>query len=195
MVRVVVLSRVAALLRLQAAIMVSRYCQKVGDFRGAIEFLLIAKRHEEAFQIAKDHDEVEMFASALGTEASEAENQRIATFYESKSNWGMVRCCVHCSLALRRLDYHCDGVTDRCRRWCGVVWCGVVWCGVVWCGVVWCGVVWCGVCACVRAGWQVLREVRPVQPSCQPVSAVWRPHAGRGHQGALRLCAVVYCDV
>lgn len=71
--------------------MVSRYCQKVGDFRGAIEFLLIAKRHEEAFQLAKDHDEVEMFATALGPEATEAENQRIATFYESKSNWGLVR--------------------------------------------------------------------------------------------------------
>ena len=71
--------------------MVSRYCQNVGDFKGAIEFLLIAKRPDEAFQVAKDHDEVEMFATALGSDASEADNLRIATFYESKSNWGMVR--------------------------------------------------------------------------------------------------------
>ena len=76
--------------------MVSRYCQNVGDFKGAIEFLLIAKRPDEAFQVAKDHDEVEMFATALGSDASEADNLRIATFYESKSNWGMVRYPVRC---------------------------------------------------------------------------------------------------
>lgn len=37
--------------RVQAAVMVSRYCQSVGDFKGAIEFLLIAKRPDEAFQV------------------------------------------------------------------------------------------------------------------------------------------------
>jgi hypothetical protein len=63
-------------------------------------------------QVAKDHDEVEMFATALGSDATEAENLRIATFYESKSNWAQVRG----RLPLLALPLHV-WVAGRVGRW------------------------------------------------------------------------------
>ena len=37
----------------QAALLVAEYCTEVNDYRGSIEFLLIANKSEEAFKIAE----------------------------------------------------------------------------------------------------------------------------------------------
>lgn len=37
---------------------VAQYCQEIGDFRGAIEFLLMAQRSDEAFNLAKAQNQV-----------------------------------------------------------------------------------------------------------------------------------------
>lgn len=42
----------------QGALLVARYCLKNNDFRGAIEFFLIARRSEEAYSVAEKNDEV-----------------------------------------------------------------------------------------------------------------------------------------
>lgn len=41
--------------------MVSRYCQDAGDWEGAIEFLLMAKRTTDAFSLAKSHAQMDVF--------------------------------------------------------------------------------------------------------------------------------------
>ena len=36
----------------------AQYCQEIGDFRGAIEFLLMAQRSDEAFNLSKAQNQV-----------------------------------------------------------------------------------------------------------------------------------------
>ena len=71
-----------------AAQMVARYCTSKANWQGAIEFLLMAQRSEEAFQLAKEHDEMSVYATALGDEGSTTEYSAIARFYESKNEQG-----------------------------------------------------------------------------------------------------------
>eukprot|EP00952_Eustigmatos_sp_NYUAD-ZCMA_P003986 17468-Eustigmatos_ZCMA.PRE.1 len=42
---------------------VAQYCQGIGDFRGAIEFLLMAQRSEESFNISKAQNQVETYTT------------------------------------------------------------------------------------------------------------------------------------
>lgn len=72
----------------QGAQLVARYCQNHGDFRGAIEFLLMAKRSEDAFELAKTHSEMEVYAKTLGEDISPEEAMNIAHFYETMQDWG-----------------------------------------------------------------------------------------------------------
>ena len=46
--------------------LVAKFCQDHGDFKGAIEFLLMAKGTEEAFELAKLHNQVEKYTEVLG---------------------------------------------------------------------------------------------------------------------------------
>lgn len=45
--------------------MVSRHCQDAGDWEGAIEFLLMAKRTADAFSLAKSHAQMGTFTKVL----------------------------------------------------------------------------------------------------------------------------------
>lgn len=45
--------------------MVSRHCQNAGDWEGAIEFLLMAKRTGDAFSLAKSHAQMDVFTKVL----------------------------------------------------------------------------------------------------------------------------------
>jgi WD repeat-containing protein 19 len=44
---------------------VAAYCKGAGDTRGAVEFLLLAKRRDEAFELAATHDEMALYVQAL----------------------------------------------------------------------------------------------------------------------------------
>jgi WD repeat-containing protein 19 len=72
----------------QGAELVARYCQNHGDFRGAIEFLLMAKRTDDAFELAKAHSEMEVYAKTLGEDISPEEAMGIAHYYETMQDWG-----------------------------------------------------------------------------------------------------------
>ncbi|GBG32352.1 WD repeat-containing protein 19 [Hondaea fermentalgiana] len=65
----------------------ARYCQSVNDFQGAIEFLLMAKRAEDAFELATAHDTMEVFESALGGDGTPEQYSSIAKYYETKQQW------------------------------------------------------------------------------------------------------------
>jgi len=68
--------------------MVARYCQDIGDFRGAIEFLLMAQRSEEAFNLAKSQNQVETYAKVLGEHISPDEARNVAHYYETRQDLG-----------------------------------------------------------------------------------------------------------
>lgn len=65
--------------------LVSEYCQSVGDFRGAIEFLMMANRSGDAFELARKHNEMNIYADAIGDGGTQDEYSRIARYYQAKN--------------------------------------------------------------------------------------------------------------
>ena len=70
------------------AAMVAQYCQKGDDFRGAIEFLLMASRSEEAFALAKSHVCMDLYTSVLGDKISADDAREVAHYYETQNELG-----------------------------------------------------------------------------------------------------------
>ncbi|CAM9696622.1 unnamed protein product [Ectocarpus sp. 12 AP-2014] len=68
--------------------MVSRHCQDAGDWEGAIEFLLMAKRTADAFSLAKSHARMDIFTKVLGNDVSPDDALSVARFYEGKQELG-----------------------------------------------------------------------------------------------------------
>lgn len=52
--------------------------------QGAVEFLLLARQMEQAFDVAQAHQEMDTFAALVAANAAPAELQRIAAYYESR---------------------------------------------------------------------------------------------------------------
>eukprot|EP00968_Pinguiococcus_pyrenoidosus_P029052 scaffold8277_cov277-Pinguiococcus_pyrenoidosus.AAC.1 len=71
---------------LSAAKVLASFCldmQPTKNVLGAIEFLIIARDKEKAFELAVEHDEVETYASHLGQELFEAsESFKVGRYYE-----------------------------------------------------------------------------------------------------------------
>jgi WD repeat-containing protein 19 len=72
----------------EGAMLVAEYCKKMSDYGGAIEFLLMAQKSEEAFQLAQTHDQMAVYAKALGDTITQEEATDIARYYEQQQNWG-----------------------------------------------------------------------------------------------------------
>ena len=88
----------------------ARYCRSVNDFKGAIEFLLLAKRGQEALELATAHDCMDVFEQALGAEGSPEEYHAIAKFYESKqANTKAAECYAICGQFHKALKLHLAG--------------------------------------------------------------------------------------
>merc|ERR1712216_369611 len=68
--------------------LVALYCQREKNFRGAIEFLLLAQCSEEAFSLARDHDCMEVYTSVLGDNISPDDAANTGAYYESKHDMG-----------------------------------------------------------------------------------------------------------
>jgi len=64
---------------------VAEHCRKQGNICGAVEFLLIAKKDEEAFHLAEHHDEMETFEQCLGDKGTREQHMNIAKYYEQRS--------------------------------------------------------------------------------------------------------------
>jgi len=72
----------------QGAQYVAEYCEETSDYRGAIEFLLIANKSEEAFKLAQSQSIVDAYAGFLGTSISAEDAVRVANYYEKSQNFG-----------------------------------------------------------------------------------------------------------
>lgn len=72
----------------EAAKLVAEYCMGVNDYRGSIEFLLIANNSEEAFKIAQAQGHVETYTQLLGDHISSDDALKVAHFYEKSNDYG-----------------------------------------------------------------------------------------------------------
>jgi WD repeat-containing protein 19 len=72
----------------KGAQMIAEYCRANGNTAGAIEFLLMSKRAEEAFEEASSHDAVNVYVEVLGKNGSPEQYIQIARYYERKKDWG-----------------------------------------------------------------------------------------------------------
>eukprot|EP00940_MAST-03C_sp_MAST-3C-sp2_P000948 g948.t1 len=72
----------------RAAEMMAEYCKTTGNHSQAIEFLLMAKRQSEAFELAKTYDGMDMYVKKLGNDGTPDNYMQIARYYEQKRDWG-----------------------------------------------------------------------------------------------------------
>jgi len=70
----------------QGALLVAQHAQAKDDHTAAIEFLVIAKRPAEGFELAAKHDQMEAFTTALNSQGTPDENRKVAVYYESKGD-------------------------------------------------------------------------------------------------------------
>ena len=68
--------------------MVADYCIEQSDYRGSIEFLLIANRTDDAFKLAQTHSLVEVFTTLLGSQISNEDALKVAQYYEKGQDFG-----------------------------------------------------------------------------------------------------------
>jgi len=71
-----------------SAVMIAKYCEQIGDFKSAIEFLLMAKMGDRAFQLATTHDAMHEYALQLGEKGTPEDYKAIALYYEQKGQVG-----------------------------------------------------------------------------------------------------------
>lgn len=64
---------------------IAEYCRKNGNICGAVEFLLLAKNHEEAYTMAERHDEMETFEQGIGEKGTRDQHMTIAKYYEQRN--------------------------------------------------------------------------------------------------------------
>lgn len=70
--------------------MLAEHCEKGGNRKEAIEFMLMAGKKEEAFVIAQSHDEMDAYRNVVCKydDKNLDEHLRIAQYYEGKNQWG-----------------------------------------------------------------------------------------------------------
>ncbi|CAD5124243.1 DgyrCDS12539 [Dimorphilus gyrociliatus] len=66
--------------------MVANFFQKLNDYGSAIQFLVISRHNDEAFQLAQAHDKMEVYADIIGEDATPQDYQSIALFFENRKN-------------------------------------------------------------------------------------------------------------
>ncbi|XP_064484193.1 WD repeat-containing protein 19-like [Ornithodoros turicata] len=70
----------------EGAKMVARFFQKLNDMVSAIQFLVLSKCMEEAFQLAKSTNKMDVYADIIGENGSPDDFYNIASYYEEAKN-------------------------------------------------------------------------------------------------------------
>jgi len=71
----------------QGAMLVAKHCQAAGDHRAAIEFLVLAKKTDEAFALATSNNLMDTFTQAGQGTFTPEENKKVAMFYEASGDF------------------------------------------------------------------------------------------------------------
>ncbi len=72
----------------QGAQLVADYCTEQSDHRGAIEFLLLANKSEDAFKLAQSYNIMDIYCSFLGSNVSSEDALKVAQHYEKNQDFG-----------------------------------------------------------------------------------------------------------
>nr|XP_043885090.1 WD repeat-containing protein 19-like [Solea senegalensis] len=69
---------------IDGAKMVARFFLRLNDFAAAISFLVLSQCKDEAFDVAQQHGQVEVYADIIGSEATQEDYQSIAVYFEGE---------------------------------------------------------------------------------------------------------------
>lgn len=75
----------------QGAETVAKYCIDNKDYSGAIEFMLLANRSEDAFNLAQNDPKgglMEAYTNCLDDRITVEDARRVAIYYEKKTEFG-----------------------------------------------------------------------------------------------------------
>ncbi|XP_005092773.1 WD repeat-containing protein 19 [Aplysia californica] len=70
----------------EGAKMVAKFFQKLNDYGSAIQFLVMSHCNDEAFQLAQQHRQMEIYADIIGSDATPEDYQSIAVYFENEKN-------------------------------------------------------------------------------------------------------------
>ncbi|XP_023331956.1 WD repeat-containing protein 19 [Eurytemora carolleeae] len=70
----------------EGAKMVAKFFQKLNDFSSAIQFLVLSRCVDEAFQLAQQNAKMDLFADIVGDGASPEDYHSIAVYFEGERN-------------------------------------------------------------------------------------------------------------
>ncbi|KAL3149725.1 hypothetical protein ABBQ38_013551 [Trebouxia sp. C0009 RCD-2024] len=70
-----------------AAQRLAQYCLAARDYQAAVEFLLMAKQPQQAFDVAQTHGQMDAYVRFVGSNASKEDAVRIAMYYEARGNF------------------------------------------------------------------------------------------------------------
>ncbi|XP_067949190.1 WD repeat-containing protein 19-like isoform X2 [Watersipora subatra] len=66
--------------------MVAKFFIRLGDYGTAIQFLVMSKCNDEAFQLAQQHGQMEVYAEIIGSDATVEDYQSIAVYFENEKS-------------------------------------------------------------------------------------------------------------
>jgi hypothetical protein len=64
-----------------------RFFMELGDYTTALEYLVMSKNYETAFEVARQNGQIQLFADILGDQASREDLNKIALHYEQERNF------------------------------------------------------------------------------------------------------------
>ena len=59
----------------------------LGDYTTALEYLVMSKNYETAFEVARQNGQIQLFADILGDQATPDDLVKIASHYEHERNF------------------------------------------------------------------------------------------------------------
>ncbi|XP_074649650.1 WD repeat-containing protein 19-like isoform X1 [Tubulanus polymorphus] len=74
---------------IDGAKMVAKFFLKLSDYSSAIQFLVMSKCNDEAFQLAQVHGQMETYADIIGPDATPEDYRSIALHFENERNYFM----------------------------------------------------------------------------------------------------------
>ncbi|CAL1537974.1 unnamed protein product [Lymnaea stagnalis] len=70
----------------EGAKMVAKFFQRLNDYGSAIQFLVMSHCNDEAFQLAQQHRQMEVYADIIGADATNEDYHSIAVYFETEKN-------------------------------------------------------------------------------------------------------------
>ncbi|KZS07049.1 Outer segment 6 [Daphnia magna] len=71
----------------EGAKLIGKFFMDLGDYTTALEYLVMSKNYETAFEVARQNGQIQLFADILGDQASQDDLTKIALYYEQERNF------------------------------------------------------------------------------------------------------------